>query len=272
MLSHTTDPSRGWQILLSPAWVSTALLTGAFAAICWGLLAPWQFERHNQREIRNELIAALPSASPVPVLDRLNLQDQPSEELAWQPVTATGAFHAEAQTLVGLRQFNDSPAFEVVLPFVLVTGQVLLVDRGYVTAKAVTEGNPVPTVPSGVLTITGRIQAEQPDPAGRPPVEHPGWTEVRGISVQTLLDADQPALRGFVQLTPQSPGVLESIGLPQIDGGPYKAYAFQWITFGAVAVFGVGRFAYRDLKDATHQTERAAAAGYGRFDKRDLYD
>ena len=44
------------------------------------------------------------------------------------------------------------------------------------------------------------------------------------------------------------PGALGIAALPQLDSGPFLSYAWQWITFGVMAIGGLGYFTWRELK------------------------
>jgi hypothetical protein len=107
-------------------------------------------------------------------------------------------------------------------------------------------------VPSGTVSITGRVQVTQTDPRNRAPVAVDGGIQAYAISPDAVpagSSADRstgPFLRGYVQLTPESPGALAPIGLPQIDSGPFLSYALQWCAFGIIALIGLGVFVFRE--------------------------
>jgi cytochrome oxidase assembly protein ShyY1 len=206
----------------------------------------------------------------VPVLDLMSTTGQPPESATWHVVTATGTFDPARQVLVRLRQnAAGHPISEVVLPFRLTTGQTLLVDRGSITFIELSQGVTVPDVPTGQVTISGRVQDDQLDPSRRPPTTENGQVQVTEISAAMIGQAfgTQPGeafLGGFVQLTEQSPGVLTPIEVPQTDAGPFLSYALQWEAFGVIALIGLGVFVVREIRDPRADDEpeprvRAAA-------------
>ena len=116
---------------------------------------------------------------------------------------------------------------------------------------------PIPALPTGQVTITGRVQQEQVDPANRSPVLVDGRVEAYAISSGSMTAAADLAgtsggsgteefLQGYIQLTADSPGVLTPIDLPQTDSGPFLSYALQWAAFGVIALIGLGVFMYRE--------------------------
>ncbi|GGM09293.1 SURF1-like protein [Nakamurella endophytica] len=224
------------------------------------MLAPWQFGRHAERSQRNATINAALTAPPAPVDEYLSVQGPPDPGLAWRQVTATGTFDLDQQVVVRLRQDQrNQPASEVLVPFRLQDGTTLVVDRGYIGLDAVD----IPPAPGGRVTITGRIQPDQPDPLRRPPTKIGSQMLVTGIDSRQLQprQAGDGTLRiGFVQLGQASPGALREIGVPQTDDGSYLSYALQWCTFGAIAVLTIAYFAWREAFDPRESDKRDACS------------
>ncbi len=251
-------PRRRWAFLLRPGWIAIILAAFAFAAACFLLLSPWQFDRNSERSAQNTAIDASITAPAVPVTDLLSTTGPPPQDVSWRVVTATGEFDPARQLYVRLRQDSaGQPVSEVIAPFRLDSGETLLVDRGYVSFGDVSRGVPIPALPAGQVTITGRVQQEQVDPANRSPVLVDGRVEAYAISSGSMTAAADLAgtsggsgteefLQGYIQLTADSPGVLTPIDLPQTDSGPFLSYALQWAAFGVIALIGLGVFLYRE--------------------------
>jgi cytochrome oxidase assembly protein ShyY1 len=246
-------PSVGARLafLRSPGWLGAIAGALAFAAVCFWVLAPWQFHRHVERDIRNSEIAVAARAEPVPLDQRLTSTDGIDPGESWQQVTATGQFLADRQVVVRLRQDENTgnPASEILAPLQLADGSILLVDRGYVPIDQLTGGVAAPAAPSGELTVTGRLQPFQPDPLKRAPVRVGERLEVYGIAADSIADLPGPVLGGFIQLVDGSPGVLTPIGVPQMDPGPYFSYAWQWLAFGTMSILAIGFFVFREFTD-----------------------
>ncbi len=279
---------RRFGFLVKPGWLAAIAGALAFTAACWLILAPWQFTRHSERSAQNAAITAALSQPAVPVQDDLTLTTQPSPDLRWRRVTATGTFRAAGQFYVRLRQDPlGNPVTEVVTPLILDDGSVLLVDRGYVPADDIASGRGVPDLPAGPVSVTGRIQPEETDPLDRAPAVVDGRKEVRAINAKALPDADGGAVRkGYIQLVKGSPGVLTELGVPQIDSGPYLSYALQWCAFGLMSILAMGYFGYREATDprdpepgqappdrsGSPETRRPARRPRGGFDRSQLFD
>ena len=111
------------------------LLVVLFATACYTLLAPWQFRRHHERSTTNAAVQASFTAAPAP-LDTLG----PGSE--WRLATLSGSYLPEDEMVARLRTVQGEPAFEILTPFRLTSGDVVLVDRGFVRPNWCSRGKP----------------------------------------------------------------------------------------------------------------------------------
>ncbi len=241
------------RFLITPKWIALIVGVIAFALACYLILAPWQFGRNAERSQQNSEIAAALTADPAPISTLMSTSKQPSDNAIWRQVRVTGTFDTSREAYIRLRQDNDgNPANEVVVPLVTSDGTAVLVDRGYVSFVSVQRGVALPALPSGTVTVTGRVQADQTDPKDRPPVAAPDG-RMQYTAASSALAGPGPVYLGYLQLTAESPGVIDPIALPQRDAGPFFSYALQWLAFGAIAVLGIGYFIYREFTDPAEE-------------------
>ena len=255
-------PGRRWAFLATPGWIGAVAAAVLFALACFLVLAPWQLDRNTDRSGQNAAITLAAGAPAVPVGDLMSTTGQPAPDAIWHPVSATGTFLPEATVYVRLRQdAAGQPVSEVIVPLRLDDGTLLMVDRGYV---AFDELGSTPAVPAGRVTVTGRVQADQNDPRNRVPVVQDGvlqaWA-INGPQLTAATGTPGPVLGGYVQLVEGTPGVLEPVGVPQIDSGPFLSYALQWVAFGVIAVIGMGFFVYREAVDPRDESYPQDAPG-----------
>ena len=229
-------------LLLRPGWLLTAFVVITFATACFTLLAPWQFQRHAERQETNAALQASFDAAPVPLDAALAA---PTRTTEWRLVTATGEFLPEHESVARLRTVQGAAAFEVLTPLRLADGSTLLVDRGFVRPG---EGVSIPAfapAPQGLVTITGRVRIAERTPADRQPFTEGAHRQVYAIDPQAVLPGSLP---GYVRLEAGSPGVLGALPLPQLEAGPSFSYALQWIAFGAMTLIGLVYFTWREIK------------------------
>lgn len=258
--SNPAKPQRRMAFLLSRGWISAILGALVGSALCFLVLAPWQFSRNAERTAKNVRITTTAMAQPVALDSVLPAGATATDAISFRPVTVTGQFAAGQQVAVGLRQNQAGQAsLEILTPLRLTDGTVLLVDRGYVSASTYSGSTPLPPPPDGTITVTGRVQPFQPDPLHRPAIQRAGYLEVRGIAATSVPDLTD-VRGGFIQLTQNSPGVLTEIGVPQVDSGPFLSYAWQWMTFGTMALLALSFFVYRETVDPREVDEDLSGA------------
>jgi cytochrome oxidase assembly protein ShyY1 len=233
------------RFLLRPGWLALTLAVLMFAVACFAVLAPWQFSRHAERKATNDAIARSFTAAPVPLGD---LSPSGNE---WRTVELTGTYLPSAEVAARLRAVEGEAAFEVLTPFRLSSGGVVLVDRGYVRPVQGHEELRLPSYPappSGTQTLTARLRVDEHDPRSRSALPGPPpqvyAVDSRAVASVTGLDI-RP---GYVQLLGRSPGVLGVLPLPELDAGPFLSYAFQWITFGVMALLAWLYFTWREIR------------------------
>ncbi|ONI86043.1 hypothetical protein ALI22I_25200 [Saccharothrix sp. ALI-22-I] len=232
------------KFLLQPGWLALTLTVWVFAGACFTLLAPWQFSRDAEREAQNNAVTSSVRTDPVPVT---TLLDRPNADVEWRRVTLTGRYLPEGQAVARLRTVQGEAAFEVLTPFQLDNGTVVLVDRGYVrpvNGIKVPELKPVPT---DQVSLTALVRRDESDT--RDAFQEDRHRQVYSVNSAVVGRAAGLDIRpGYFQLTEGQPGVEAELPLPKLDAGPFFSYALQWIAFGAMALGGWLYFTVREIR------------------------
>lgn len=251
---------RRLAFLLRPSWLALAAVVLGFAYLCFTVLAPWQLGKNTTTSRANSQLEHALTAEPVPVTTLLPHQDSSAPDEQWRPVTATGHYLPEAQVLARLRVIDGVPAVEVLTPFVVRGGPTVLVNRGYVRTEDGGARLPdIPSPPDTQVTITARLRDSQPAIAGKSPFSESGFRHVYAINTDQIATFTGVPLTGsYLQLVDDQPGGLGVIALPRRDNGPFLSYGIQWIAFGILAPFGLGYFAFAELR--ARRAERSAVA------------
>jgi cytochrome oxidase assembly protein ShyY1 len=239
-----------WRFLLRPGWVALTVVVACFAVASFTLLAPWQFQRGDQRAARNAAIEQSFTTAPQPLREVLARGADPAQGTEWRQVQLTGRYLPEAEVVARLRTVQGEPAFEVLVPLRLTDGSTVLVDRGYLRPGEGVRVPAYPPVPEGAVTVTGRLRADERDPQHGAVVRQDGHRQVYAVNSGTVGAATGLRLEpGYVQLVAGAPGVLAPLPLPQLDAGPHLAYALQWLAFGVMAPLGLVYFAWRESRE-----------------------
>jgi len=251
-------------------WAIYIALAVVFAIAC-AFLSNWQFTRNQERSAQLALVAENYDAEPVPLADLVPADGELDPQDEWHPVTLTGEYLAAEELLVRNRPHGGTSAFEVLVPFRLDDGRVLLVDRGWVPPGQDQPGpDVVPAPPSGEATVIVRLRPGEALPAsGRSAPEGQVPTINLGLIADTIsADAGDELIASAYGVmvsedpTPATaPGALEA---PSDDPGPHLSYAIQWILFAVMGFVFIGyvirterRHRREDAEDAEDSTSES---------------
>ena len=155
------------KLVFTKRWLVYLSVTVIFAIACVAL-GTWQFARLE--EARTEIARILNNfdAEPVALTASLPSLAGFNENDKWLPVTVTGTYLVEEQLLVRGRPRDGAPGFEVLTPLRLPSGDIFIVDRGWLpTGQSQDAPDHIPTAPSGEVTVVARLKAGEPSIFGR---------------------------------------------------------------------------------------------------------
>ncbi len=260
--SYTGTVKGVYRFLLSRQWVILTLI-GIVLIPVMIELGFWQLHRHEARVARNDKIARVIDAEPVPA-ERLTAPGREVPDSAvYRRVTAEGTYDTKHEVVVRRRtNSDDEVGFHVLTPLVLRDGKVLLVNRGWIRADGPQTAFPkIPAPPRGRVTVTGRLMADETSAAS-------GIKDVRGLpdrqimlisSGQQAHALGKPVLGGYItQTAPDNPdNSPQLVAAPDHSSiGAHMAYAIQWWLFAAGVPAGWIVLVRREVRD---RREAAAA-------------
>lgn len=229
-------------------WAPWLALVVVFA-LATSLLSWWQFSRREERVAKIEQVLANYDNKPIGfeeiewVLSESGLASQ-----EWQPVKIQGNYLPALVTLVRNRPLNGQPGYLQLIPFRLQSGEILIIERGWLptgTDKSLPDINPVPTAEAKTLVI--RLRSSEAD-LGKPAVDG----QIASIHLPTLQKTfaqEGQLVTSFygrlVEENPPSDQYPFLMPKPSLSEGNHLSYAIQWIVFGAMA-FWAFIWAYRN--------------------------
>lgn len=233
-----------------PAPLPTAFV--AVGLIILGNLSAWQYGRHVASGAQREVVHRNLYGTPAVNADL----GVPADALAWRKAVLTGHFDdARAALVTGRFEFGE-PGFDVVVPFQVDGGPVLLVNRGWIPANgwseaiaAVDTHGATTTVEGLLLPITGPTDLPSlPAGDGRPERWPQETNTVAGCAVGRL---GPPYATLAARLSPV-PDVVMIVGPPLTREAPksrdslpvggyvpepkeigHLEYSAQWALIGA---------------------------------------
>lgn len=229
-------------MLRRPRWLLYLALALVFAVVT-AMLGMWQWDRHEGRVERRDIVQANYFGDPRPLVEVLRPGQPLPAAQQWTRVTAVGTYDAAGQQLVRNRPHQRTYGYEVLVPLVLPDGQVLMVDRGWVpNAPTAAELPEVPPAPGGEVEVLGWLRPGEPD-LGRDLPEG----QLASIDLPRVAGAlGEPVLGAYLVLETESPEAARPAALdpPDTRLGSHFAYALQWwltVPVGLVLVLVMAR-------------------------------
>lgn len=241
-------------------WTAYVAVAIVFAIAC-AFLSNWQFTRNTDRAEQLALVDANYDADAVPLAAVLAPGADLAPSVEWQPVTLTGEYLAGDQILVRNRPHGGTAAFEVLVPFRLEDGRVLVVNRGWVPPGVdQPEPDAIPAPPAGEATVVVRVRPGEPLPgSGRTAPDG----QVPTIHLPTIADAVGPdaadletgAYGVLVSEDPPAATMPQPLESPSEDPGPHLSYAIQWILFAIMGFIFIGYVIRTELRHRREDAE-----------------
>lgn len=218
-------------------------------AIATTLLSWWQFSRREERVERIDQVIANYDKTPVAFESlpwELNANGLTDSE--WTPVTVTGSYLPEEAVIVRNRPLAGQAGFLQLVPLVLDSGQILMIERGWIQAGSditAPSSNPLPNAGRHELVV--RLRAPEPNLGRASVVGQLASINPAELS-QTLAPYGTVISDRYGRLVSESPGYPEApfaMPMPSLNEGNHLSYALQWILFGLMA-FAALFWAYRN--------------------------
>ncbi len=245
-----------YAFLLRPRWILFHVVV--IAAIV-GMLAAsrWQWDKYNARD---EFIATVEKRQdreqtpPVPLTSIL--AGNSVSAIEYRTATATGSYLPTGQLVQINRTQDGVNGVNVLSPFQIDGGPVVIVNRGFVP-----DGVKTPPPPTARLVLGGTVRASQQRRTGELTDASGDVAEVRRVELPLI------AARLGIEIAPvyldliaSDPAATEPptpVPPPDLTGGPpHLSYTIQWLVFSACAAIGWVLAVRRSL----HTRTRALAA------------
>lgn len=228
---------KNYRFLLSGKWVGAFVLC-IFASIICMYLADWQMGRKEALDYKNNLIVENFDAEPV-VLDQISgafVEELPDAQ--WKPLKLSGSYLPEHQLLVRNRPYNGLNGYEVLVPFQIENGPVVVINRGWMEAgfgDASKTAREVPAPPAGEVTVIARLHNGEADTGRGAPEGQISSIALGRVADLTGLDV---ATGGYGLLAEEDPAAASAPIIkdkPDLDTGPNLSYAVQWYVFALMS-------------------------------------
>lgn len=243
-----------YRFVLSARWIGFAVFVLLLAAICTRL-GFWQLDKLDQRLDRNKVVTKHFAAAPIDLQAALPDGTKVDKANEWTRVTAVGTYDLDSQVTVKFVTRDGAPGADVVTPFVLASGQAVLVNRGWVATDNNVTKPDAPAPPSGEVAIEGWLRKNS---GAGTNATVPSEGQIRAISSTVLADhVPYELVNGYINLQKQTPEPATGLTpepQPDLGQGPHFFYALQWWFFALLALVGYLWFARVEAKERRNPT------------------
>lgn len=247
-----------YRFLLRPKWIVLHVVVFASAIGMLGL-ARWQWDRHLERDAFVSTVEARERAEPTELVPLL--ADQRPAEIEYRRVTASGVYLAGTQLVEINRTQDGVNGVNVITPFQITDGPIVIVNRGFVA-----DGQPLPDPPTGTLRIGGMARTTEVHQTGQLTDNTDGaTTEIRRIDLPLIAGrlgiTVAPVYIDFIASEPAAGEPPVPVPAPDLSTGPpHVSYTVQWLIFSICVVVGWVFAIRRTLRNQQRDAAKAAAA------------
>jgi surfeit locus 1 family protein len=241
-------------------WVTLLVLVG-MALLAW--LGVWQLDRLEQRRAFNSMVAERYRQEPYDLA--ANGLPADLSELEWRRVEADGAFDYEHQiALTNQSGPNGENGVRIVTPFVLESGEAILISRGWVPQDDAAVEN-WPALEELVSNSAIGLIQESQTIEGTPQQEgfQREWYRIDVPAIARQMP--YPLLPAFLMQLAEEGRRFDALPMrdqpPVLDEGSHLSYAIQWFAFALIFGFGYIQFVrWQEERGARIRAEESAAA------------
>ena len=217
--------------LIKPRWIALTLFL-LILIYLFIRLSNWQFDRYDQRVLRNESTNVALSLAP----KKIDSVSQMSDLKQWEKIELTGSYLSDQSKLVRKQYLENNLGFWVITPFKIQNGENILVNRGWIPIGSSASSNQsIPLAPVGTVNLEGYLQSF-----------NESITQPKDLPLNQVNTIDynyfesEIANNFYVQLAKSSPmdNQVAIIPLPELSNGPHFSYAIQWILFALLLPIG----------------------------------
>jgi len=257
-----------YRFLASTRWVGWLVLVAIFATACISL-GNWQANRRDEVLTGIERVNRNYFADPVSGKQALAKFKQLPDEKIWMTVSLTGTYLSDDTYIVRNRIKAGRPGYEVLVPFKTTSGEVVILDRGYLPIGDKESGHPdsVPAPPTGQVTVQARLKPSEVRLNRGAPEGQLASIQLEDYASHLNYDIAQGAYGITYEEDPSPKVAPQPLDAPDMDEGPHLSYEIQWYIFGVLAFVGFWYAARQQKKlNAEDAAELAEAKALG-FDE-----
>jgi len=251
---------RQYRFLRRPSWVALGSIT-VLLALIFVNLGLWQLNRLSETRIENAIIEQ--RSTVLTTFDELGLggldYQTAAEQHAFRLTVVSGSFLAQDESLVRSQTLNGVAGFHVITPFLLDSGLVILINRGWVPLAM--NSPPVSARPPDGHVDLSVVLAGTQERGRFGPVDDEGSVILSRIDIHRIQDQlgyELVPLYGIEFATPDAESEFPTpLEIEAPTEGSHFTYAIQWFAFSVISVGGFAALARSTATKAARRRQQA---------------
>lgn len=228
------------KLLLKPwiRWTAWFMFATLFALACF-VLASWQLDRRSEAVSKIERVAGNYDRTAVEILELTLLAQENIIEFEWRPVNLVGQYLPDKTLLVRNRAVAGQPGFVQLIPFRLVSGELILIERGWIQADSNLDPAASFLPSSNEKQLIARVRLGELGPNRNSPYGQ--LTSINLPEIESVLGQELETnfyLRLDSEIVPEISNP-QPLSRPMLDEGNHLSYAVQWIIFAIMGFFAL---------------------------------
>jgi cytochrome oxidase assembly protein ShyY1 len=219
-------------------WTGWFLAACTFAVACVAL-ASWQIDRRTDAVSKIERVATNYDLTPVAFEEIADLDGQEIVAYEWRNVLLTGKYLAAEEMLVRNRAIAGQPGFVQLVPFELATGELVVIERGWIAADSDLNPSNAFTPSDTNKDLVARIRMGEQVPNRESPEGQLTSINLPEISQILSREIETDFYLRMVQESPAESSYPQPLSRPVLDEGNHLSYAVQWIIFAVMGFFAL---------------------------------
>jgi cytochrome oxidase assembly protein ShyY1 len=157
----------------------------------------------------------------------------------WHPVQLKGAYLTDNELLVRNRPIAGQPGFLQIVPFKLLSGEVVILERGWIQADSDLAPAVSMTPAQEQKTLIARVRLSELTPNRDSPTGFATSIHLESLNELLGFEIEQQFYLRLISESPGEPSSPQPLRKPTLDEGNHLSYAVQWILFALMGFFAL---------------------------------
>jgi len=219
-------------------WTGWLLVAIVFAVACVAL-ASWQIDRRSEAVSKIERVSSNYTLDPLGFSNVSILEGADVVSFEWRQILLSGRYITDGSLLVRNRAVAGQPGFIQLIPFELESGEIVIVERGWIAADSNLEANEEFLPTDAKKEIIARLRLSESVPNRKSPAGQVTSINLPELKTKLALPVKTDFYVQLISESPDESSYPQPLSKPVLDEGNHLSYAVQWILFALMGFFAL---------------------------------